>query len=41
MENSPQEKPPLFSRWAAWYWVVGGFLAALIVFFYLFTKHYS
>lgn len=41
MEELPQEKPPLFSRWRGWYLVVAGCLVALIVFFYLFTKHYS
>ncbi len=41
MDNTPQEKPPLFSRWTAWYLVVAGWLAALTIFFYLFTKHYS
>lgn len=41
MEDSPQEKPPLFPGWNAWYLLVAGWLAAMIVFFYLFTKHYS
>lgn len=41
MEDHQYEKPPLFRRWSTWYILVTGWLAALIVFFYLFTKHYS
>ncbi|MGX5819165.1 hypothetical protein ACWKWU_13260 [Chitinophaga lutea] len=41
MEQEPQEKPPLFKTWSAWYWLVAGWLGVLIVFFYFFTKHYS
>ncbi len=35
------EKPPLFPAWWMWYLLVIGFLAALIVLFYLFTKTFS
>ncbi|WP_298711957.1 hypothetical protein [Chitinophaga sp.] len=41
MEDHQHEKAPLFGRWRSWYLLVIGWLAALIVFFYLFTKHYS
>ncbi|WP_262707119.1 hypothetical protein [Chitinophaga barathri] len=41
MQETPEEKPPVFSSWSVWYWLVAGVLAALIVFFYFFTKNYS
>jgi len=41
MEDHQYEKPPLFSRWSTWYALVIGWLIALVVFFYFFTKHYS
>lgn len=36
-----EEKPPLFPTWGYWYVLVIGWLALLIVLFYLFTKTYS
>ncbi len=42
MEKSNRNNEiPLFKSWRAWYWFVIGFLLALIVFFYFFTKHFS
>jgi hypothetical protein len=35
------EKPPLFTAWWMWYLLVTGFLAVLIILFYLFTKAFS
>lgn len=40
MKNE-KEKVPLFRTWNQWYGFVIGFLVALIVFFYLFTKFFS
>jgi hypothetical protein len=36
-----KEKPPVFPFWWMWYALVVGFLAALIILFYLFTKSFS
>jgi Mg2+ and Co2+ transporter CorA len=36
-----KEKVPLFKKWGYWYALEIGFLLALIIFFYLFTKHFS
>lgn len=36
-----QDEVPLFKSWRGWYLFVLGFLIALIVFFYFFTKHFS
>jgi hypothetical protein len=41
MEEEENEKAPLFKRWSYWYAIEIGFLILLIVFFYLFTKHFS
>jgi len=41
MKPSPEEKPPIFNSWTAWYVLVIGFLAVLILLFFLFTKHFS
>jgi Mg2+ and Co2+ transporter CorA len=41
MNLPPDEKPPVFNSWRSWYVLVVGFLAALIVFFYFFTKYFS
>jgi len=41
MKLSPEEKPPVFKSWTAWYVLVIGFLALLILLFFLFTKHFS
>ena len=35
------EKPPLLPSWGAWYAVVLGTLALLIVLFYVFTKAFA
>jgi len=37
----PEEKVPLFKKWSHWYILVIGFLALLIVLFYLFTKYFA
>lgn len=36
-----KDKPPLFSTWTNWYGLVIGFLVALILLFYLFTKTFA
>jgi glucose uptake protein GlcU len=41
MKELPDEKPPFFKSWNSWYAMVIGFLALLIILFYLFTKHFS
>jgi hypothetical protein len=41
MNLLPDEEPPVFKSWNTWYLVVIGFLALLIVLFFLFTKHFS
>jgi bacteriorhodopsin len=41
MSAPDKEKIPLLKSWRQWYWLVIGFLALLIVLFYLFTKHYA
>lgn len=41
MESIEKEKIPVFSRWRYWYWLVIGFLAVLIAFFYFFTKYFE
>lgn len=37
----PDNKPPIFSSWAAWYALVLGNLALLVTLFYLFTSYYA
>ncbi|HEU4471810.1 MAG TPA: hypothetical protein VFR58_12035 [Flavisolibacter sp.] len=39
--DEEKEKVPLFKTWTHWYVLVIGFLAVLIVLFYLFTKTFS
>lgn len=34
-------KPPIFRNWSHWYIFIVAWLAALIVLFYFFTKHFS
>jgi len=34
------DQPPFFRRWSRVYGVVLGFLAFLVLLFYLFTRHY-
>jgi len=41
MSVLPDEKPPFLKSWTAWYWIVIGSLALLIILFYFFTKHFS
>jgi hypothetical protein len=41
MEDEEQEKIPLFKKWSHWYIIEIGFLLLLIIFFYLFTKHFA
>jgi hypothetical protein len=36
--STKDESPPLFKTWKAWYALVLGNLALLIILFYLFTK---
>lgn len=40
LQDDP-EKAPLFRKWSYWYTLVIGFLALLVLLFYLFTKHFS
>jgi hypothetical protein len=35
-----RDQPPFFRRWSGVYGVVLGFLAFLVLVFYLFTRHY-
>jgi hypothetical protein len=41
MQNQDPEKIPLFKKGNRWYALVLGFLALLVVLFYLFTKNFS
>ena len=41
MLPADDEKVPVFKKWSSWYWLVIGVLAAVIIFFYLFTKHFA
>ena len=40
-EKKNNNKPPIFKTWSAWYWLVIGNLALLVLLFYLFTKAYQ
>jgi hypothetical protein len=40
-DSHPEERPPLFHNWNYWYALVIGFLALLILFFYLFTNYFA
>ena len=37
----PQEPPPFFRHWYGMYWLLVGFLALQIIFFYLITLYYA
>lgn len=39
--TDPNDKPPFFRRWSHWYMLVIGFLAVLIILFYLVTKKFA
>ena len=41
MNQSQNDKPPLFKTWTAWYIVVISFLVLLIFLFDLFTKKFA
>jgi hypothetical protein len=41
MKSNDRERVPLFRKWTYWYVLVIMWLAALIVFFYFFTKFFS
>ncbi len=41
MTENDNDKAPLFKSWGGWYTAVVLFLVALIILFYLFTKHFS
>jgi Mg2+ and Co2+ transporter CorA len=41
MLPSDNEKVPGFKKWSYWYALVIGFLAVLILLFYLLTKHFA
>jgi hypothetical protein len=41
MEDQENDRSPLFPKWSYWYALVIGFLALLIVLFFLFTKHFA
>ncbi len=40
-DDQQNEKVPLLPGWGYWYALVVGFLIALIICFYFFTKHFS
>ncbi|HMD81196.1 MAG TPA: hypothetical protein VKE92_07800 [Anaerolineales bacterium] len=40
-DSFEEEGPPLFPSWSHWYLLVLTFLAAFIVFLYLFTKAFE
>ena len=39
--DQPEERPPVFKSWNAWYFIVAGVLVLLIILFIYFTKHFS
>lgn len=39
--DTQPDDAPLFKKWSYWYALVIGFLVILVVFFYLFTKHFA
>lgn len=39
--QQPNERPPLFKTWTAWYIVVAAALVLQIVLFIYFTKYFS
>ena len=41
MNESQNNKPPLFKSWTGWYVLVILFLVLLIILFYLFTKKFA
>ena len=41
MIQDPENKPPLFRSWNAWYILVLGTLLLLIIVFYLLTKRFA
>ena len=41
MNESHNNKPPLFKSWTGWYVLVILFLVLLIILFYLFTKKFA
>jgi Mg2+ and Co2+ transporter CorA len=41
MDQEPEEKVPLFTKWSYWYILVAAFLLLNILLFYFLTKHFS
>jgi len=41
MTEQPNERPPVFKSWIAWYLIVAGVLVLLIILFIYFTKYFS
>ena len=39
--HQPEERPPVFKSWTAWYLIVIGVLVLLIILFIYFTKYFS
>ena len=36
-----EEKPPVFTSWRAWYWLVLGVMLAQVIIYFLITKSFS
>jgi hypothetical protein len=41
MIDANDEKPPVFSRWNGWYWLVMTFLLIQIMIYYFITSSFS
>lgn len=41
MESSSNERPPVFSRWSGWYWLVMGVMAVQVVIYLIITYSFS
>jgi len=41
MDQEPEGKVPLFTKWNYWYILVAAFLLLNILLFYFLTKHFS
>lgn len=39
--HQPEERPPVFKSWNAWYLIVVAVLVLLIILFIYFTKYFS
>ncbi len=41
MDASDHSKPPVFSRWSSWYWLVIGVMVAQLVIYMIITLSFS